>query len=187
MDRNVSNSLRKSHKYLGRTIFILFLGFLSLQTIFEQFFIDHGLIVVIVYIFLVFLAIMLVISTLMISIAQDYESKVKQGIKYLNDIKSLLGKIRINICLSDKELARKTKLKASIDRFDIDLKSEHISAVQELRNQLVEKEKRLQSKLMKGHEFPKPPRSYIFWRNRVLRIPSMSDKLMSTALYKEKI
>lgn len=174
MDRHVSDSLHKVSKYLLRLMIVVFVGWLALDSFHlissDYKFIGKGVWLLTVVLFVLFFA-----FHLMNVGARFYENDVERGIEYINDIKTSLDKIRINIFLSDKELAEKTKIKASVDIFGIDLKQEHISAIQELRDKLVEKEEMLQIKLMEGYRFPKkPPRIYVFWRKKVLGIPPMT-------------
>ena len=128
-----------------------------------------------VYCLIVLLMIVFFIFMLMTIVAEDYENEIEKGIKYLDDINLYLEKIRGIISLSDDEIFQKTKLKATVGEIDINLKEGTDCVVKTIRQELREEEEEWEVLLMQGYKFPeKPPKSYIFWRKKILGIPPMT-------------
>ena len=173
-DRGVSDSVRKSNKYLGRTIFVLFIGWLTMDA-FHLFDSNHELFGGLVFMIIIVLTIFFGVLTGVLQIVYAYENEVAKGIKYLDNLSLYLEKIRSVISLSDTEIIQKTKLSATIGELNISIKRPIEPIAGEIRHELREREEDQQAFLMKGYNFPKkPPRSYVFWRKKVLGHPPMT-------------
>jgi len=174
IDRAVSDSVRKSVKYFGRTVLVLFIGWLTMDA-FHLFDSNHTLFGGLFFVAIVILVIIFGTLTANLQTIIDYENSIVKGINYLDNLSLYLEKIRSVISLSDMEIVQKTKLSANIGELNISIKRPIESIAGEIRHELREKEEEQQAILMKGYDFSKrPPRSYVFWRKKVLGIPPMT-------------
>ncbi len=172
-DKAVSHSLYRVYKYSIRAVAVLFIGLLFANTFYLN---GENLIVSrIVYILMIILFLIFLIFHLIWDMANRYENKIEQGIKYLNYISSHLKKIRYVLSLPDKEIIEKIRINAIIDKINIPLKNGSDKIVKEIRQGLVEEEEMYEIFLLQGYNFPqKPPKSYVFWRKKILGIPPMT-------------